>query len=66
MDSAFVFRSRLRSAMATYVSAHETPFEVPDESRADGDSASVLVPSSRRDAVVLEAVPSDVDPHSET
>ncbi|KZN25738.1 N-6 DNA methylase [Haladaptatus sp. R4] len=66
MDSAFVFRSRLRSEMATYVSAHETPFEVPDdEPRADGDSASVLVPSSRRDAVVLEAVPSDVDPHSD-
>ncbi len=65
MDSAFVFRSRLRSAIAEHVSTHEMPFEPPlDDSRTDSDGDHLFVPSSRRDGVVLAVVPPDVDPHS--
>ncbi len=66
MNSVFVFRSRLRSAIAEHVSTHETPFESPrDESRMDDAHEHLLIPSSCRDGVVLEVVPPDVDPHSD-
>ncbi|MFH5800047.1 class I SAM-dependent DNA methyltransferase [Haladaptatus sp. CMAA 1911] len=63
MVSEFAFRARLRSALAEYISAHDTPFATPLEESPGG---KLLVPSPRRGGIIFEIVPADVDPHSPT